>query len=298
MKLAVFNIDDRPELVIAEGGKYWPVRALARALGQAEPVPLRHPLDPLRDALEAGLESLYGLHAKIDKAPAELALTTGQFCPPIRQPSKILAAGRNYHRPGHQVEKSGNGPPVFAKFPNTLLGHDQPVVYPQETERLDYEAELAVIIGHRCRDLTPDNALSAVAGYTILNDLTMSDVQRREIATGLILFSKNADGTGPCGPWMVTADEVSDPDNLAVSLTVNGQTRQADSTQSMVFSVAELVAYCSRISLEPGDIIATGTPSGTAAHSANPEKMFLRPGDVVEAQVEKIGTLRTPIMSP
>lgn len=300
MKLALIDAGAGPELALVLPGdeRLLPVRDAAAALGLAAP-DLAHE-DPLRRLLELGPEGQAWIGAVAKGAPslATLCLPAGavRFLPPILRPGKILAAGRNYRRPGQPaVAPDQPGPPIFAKFPNTLVGHGGNIRYPAETQRLDYEVELAIVIGRACRGVTMDEAMDCVAGFTIVNDLTMNDVQRREMEGGLMLFAKNIDDLCPCGPWLVTPQALPDPDALRLGLTVNGETRQDGNTAEMIHSVRALVAYCSRMTLSAGDIIATGTPAGNAGGRPDPEAFFLRPGDQVEAWIEGIGTLRNAV---
>lgn len=313
MKLALIGRGGRPELALATGPdgaeRLLPLIAAQGLPGVELAAGFLSGDDPLRNLLEAGDEGQAFLAQVADAVagaatgdPRLAAMTLDaaavRFLPPVLRPGKILAAGRNYRRPGQPASAPDQpGPPIFAKFPTTLVGHGQPVRYPAETRNLDYEAELAIIIGRPCRGVRPAEAMRHVAGFTVFNDLTMSDVQRREMEGGLMLFGKNADDTGPCGPWMVTPEALGDPDALRIGLRVNGETRQDDSTASMIFGIRQLVAYCSRMTLMPGDIIATGTPAGIAAQRPEPEAFFLKPGDVVEAWVEGIGTLRNPVIA-
>jgi acylpyruvate hydrolase len=313
MKISTILIDGHPELALAlpfrDAFVLYPVRHAARSIGMDLPEAFAHPDDPLRAVLISGDRDI-GMLRRIEEHCAQalrdgslavdtlLAETGAHYLPPVTRPGKILAAGRNYHRRGAaKAETSEAGPPIFAKLPSTMVGHGQPVYYPRETRKLDYEVELAVVIGKRCRDLRPEEALDAVAGYTIFNDLTMSDIHKSEIQKGLMLFGKNADCSGPCGPWLVTRDEIPDPDDLRLSLAVDGKKRQDDSTASMVFDTRSLIAYCSRIELHPGDIILTGTPAGTAAQSEDADNLFLKPGDLVDCWVEKVGRLSNPIVA-
>lgn len=300
MKLAVIDLGQGPELALGLGARLLPTRRAAVALGLAD-LDLGSE-DPLRRLLALGETGRAWIDAVATGGDTLGAMTlpeaSARFLPPILRPGKILAAGRNYRRPGQPATPPEQpGPPIFAKFPNTLVGQRAPVRYPDETRRLDYEVELAVVIGRTCRGITAAEAMACIAGFTIVNDLTMSDVQKREIADGLMLFAKNADDLCPCGPWLVTAEELPDPDSLRLGLSVNGQIRQDGSTADMLHGVAALVAYCSRMTLMPGDIIATGTPGGNAAGRPEPEGFFLRPGDRVEAWIEGIGTLHNTVVA-
>jgi len=215
-------------------------------------------------------------------ARARRALGSVRLGPPVTEPSKIICVGRNY--PAHAAEQ-GKEPPVFpllfAKGPNALCGDGDAVPYPRDTGALDYEVELAFVMGARAR----------VGGYAVFVDLTARDLQRRE---GQWFRAKSFDGAAPMGPHLVTADEVPDPHALAISLEVNGETRQSGRTSEMIFTVDDLVAHITRtITLEPGDVVATGTPAGVGAHSDPPR--YLARGDRVTARVESLGTLSVAI---
>ncbi len=225
---------------------------------------------------------------------------------PVPRPGKIIATGRNYlnHvKEGQQIWAARGRkveiptfPTAFAKFPSSLRAHDDTLDIPRGIEAVDYEVELAVVIGKFAHNVGEAHALEHVAGYTVCNDVGARRIQMAEMEAqiGLVL-SKNLPTFAPLGPWLVTADEIPDPQQLTLSLTVNGQERQHASTADMIFSVAKLVSYWSQIGLEPGDIISTGTPSGVAIGRAEPDKFFLKDGDEVCAQIERIGTLRNRV---
>ncbi|MGZ8475945.1 MAG: fumarylacetoacetate hydrolase family protein [Candidatus Limnocylindria bacterium] len=209
---------------------------------------------------------------------------------PVSRPSKIVAVGRNYRE--HAAEEEAAlpvAPLLFAKLPSALVGHGAEVIWSAElTGQVDYEAELAVVIGRRARSVTADRALEHVLGYTCLNDVSARDLQ---VGDGQWTRAKSLDTFCPMGPWLVTADEIPDPGALQVRCRVNGHVRQDASTAQLVHGVAELVAYCSQsFTLEPGDVIATGTPGGVGAFRDPP--VFLADGDVVEVEIGGIGILR------
>lgn len=215
--------------------------------------------------------------------------------PPIARPGKIVCIGQNYRahilEMGRELPKY---PVLFAKFANTLVGHASPIVLPRVSSQVDYEAELMVVIGRRCKDVAPADALAHVAGYTIFNDVSVRDYQRR---TTQFLQGKTFDTAGPVGPWIVTADEVPDPHNLRIQLRLNGETMQDGNTSDFIFDVPTIVSYLSEImTLEPGDLIATGTPEGVGA--ARDPQVFLRAGDTVEIEIEGLGVLRNPVVAP
>lgn len=212
--------------------------------------------------------------------------------PPIPDPDKIICLGLNYRS---HVEETGLAtyqvPILFAKFRNALTGPTQPILLPGLSEEIDYEGELAVVIGKRCKNVSSAQALEYIAGYMALNDVSARDLQ---FQTGQWLSGKALDTFAPCGPALVI-NEIEDPQSLDISTRVNGQTLQQSNTRYMIFSIAETIAYISQLlSLEPGDIIATGTPDGVG-FKRNPP-IFLRHGDVVEVEVQGIGTLRNPVI--
>jgi 2-keto-4-pentenoate hydratase/2-oxohepta-3-ene-1,7-dioic acid hydratase in catechol pathway len=212
--------------------------------------------------------------------------------PPIPDPDKIICLGLNYR--SHAEEAGFTIPTVpilFAKYRNALNGPTGPIILPDVSEEIDYEAELAVVIGRQCRNITSAQALDYVAGYMALNDVSARDLQFR---TGQWLSGKTLDTFAPCGPALVI-NEIDDPQSLDISTRVNGQTLQQSNTSNMIFSVAETIAYSSQLmTLEPGDIISTGTPEGVG-FKRNPP-IFLHHGDIVEVEVQRIGTLRNPVV--
>ena len=200
-------------------------------------------------------------------------------------PTKILCVGRNY--PAHAAEHGSEVPPeplLFFKPPSAVIGPDQSIHLPPQSERVDYEAEMAVVIGRRCRNVRPEEAWAYIWGVTCANDVTARDLQRRD---GQWTRAKGFDTFCPVGPWVVTGLAEKDVADLAVVCRVNGELRQQGRTSEMAFSPAELIAYASAVmTLEPGDLFLTGTPAGVGP---------LHPGDVVEVEVEGIGVLRNPV---
>jgi 2-keto-4-pentenoate hydratase/2-oxohepta-3-ene-1,7-dioic acid hydratase in catechol pathway len=211
---------------------------------------------------------------------------------PIDRPQKIVCVGLNYR---DHAEEQGTelpaAPLLFAKWPNALIGSGEPIVIPPVTKQVDYEAELGVVVGERVRGASPDNALEAVAGYLCLNDVSARDLQ---FSDGQWVRGKSLDTFCPVGPVLVSADEVPDPQALAIRALVNGEALQDSSTSNMVFSVAQIIAHISQaITLEPGDLIATGTPAGVGAF--RDPQVWLRPGDEVTIEIEGVGALTNPV---
>jgi 2-keto-4-pentenoate hydratase/2-oxohepta-3-ene-1,7-dioic acid hydratase in catechol pathway len=186
---------------------------------------------------------------------------------------------------------------VFFQNVDAIIGPGQPIVYPEGlTKELDYELELAIVIGKSGKFFGPEEAEDYIAGYTVFNDITARDIQRREMQSGVFSFSKAIDTFCPIGPWIVTKDEVPHPHALAMELRVNGERRQTGNTKQMTISIPHLVAYHSAQGYTAGDIITTGTISGVAAVQPNPFDFYLRPGDRIEARIEGVGTLRNHVI--
>src|SRR5215471_14014493 len=187
---------------------------------------------------------------------------------------------------------------VFFQNVDAIIGTDEPVVYPKHlTNELDYELELAVIVSKPGKWFGPDEAADYIGGYVIFNDITARDIQRREMRSGVFSFCKAIDTFCPLGPYIVTADEIGDPHTLKMELRVNGQVRQSSNTSKMIVSIPELVAYHSPQGYSAGDLLTTGTVSGVAGFSEDAASLYLKPGDVVEAEIERIGVLRNPVVS-
>jgi len=187
---------------------------------------------------------------------------------------------------------------VFFQNVDAIVGPDEPVVYPEHlTEELDYELELAVIIGKDAKWFGEEEAMDYVAGYLIFNDITARDIQRREMRSGVFSFCKAIDTFCPLGPWIVTPDEIGDPHDLNMELRVNGEARQVSNMNHMSTSVPEVLAHYSPLGFSAGDVLSLGTVSGVAGFSEDPAAWYLKPGDVIEAEIEKIGVLRNPVIS-
>ncbi|MGW3646955.1 fumarylacetoacetate hydrolase family protein [Streptomyces sp. NPDC000878] len=187
---------------------------------------------------------------------------------------------------------------VFFQNVDAVIGPDEPIVYPANlTRELDYELELAVVIGKPGKFFSAEEAAEHIAGYLVFNDITARDIQRREMESGVFSFSKAIDTFCPIGPYIVTADEIDDPHDLDMELRVNGDVRQKSNTSRMSVSIPQLVAYHSPQIYSAGDIITTGTIAGVAASTSDPFANYLKPGDVVEAEIEGLGVLRNPVLS-
>jgi acylpyruvate hydrolase len=224
--------------------------------------------------------------------PLVYALDEVKVESPVTEPGKIICVGHNYRE--HILEMKREIPPfpvVFAKFANTVIGPQDDIPFYPISEQLDYEAEFAFVIGKRARNVSQAEALDYVAGYTIANDVTYRDIQRRTLQW---LQGKTVEGSAPMGPWLITSDELQNPSGLEVVLTVNGEERQRSNTANLVFSVQYLVEFLSNLmTLEPGDVILTGTPGGVGV--AREPQVFLKDGDVVKIEIDQIGALENRV---
>jgi acylpyruvate hydrolase len=247
-----------------------------------------HPLDGTLLSLIAA-----GLPAELEPpAGPGLAMETIELLPPIARPGKIICIGLNYRA---HAEEGGREPPetptIFAKFANALAAPEATVQLPRFSSKVDYEAEVAFVIGGRCKDAEVEAAMEHVAGYTLFNDLSARDMQFK---TPQWMPGKVFDGAGPCGPALVTPDEAGPHDAIEIQLRLNGELMQDSSTADLVHSIPELVAYLSMLmTLEPGDVIATGTPAGVG--SLRDPKVWLKPGDHVEVSSSQLGVLATTL---
>jgi 2-keto-4-pentenoate hydratase/2-oxohepta-3-ene-1,7-dioic acid hydratase in catechol pathway len=241
---------------------------------------------PKREALEQAAGELAQRESRSNARDA------ARLGPPIVDPEKIICLGLNYR--DHADETGFEPPPapmLFAKYRNSLTGHGHPIRVPAVTEAADYEGELAVVIGRRCARVPPGDALDYVAGAMAFNDVSARDLQFR---TSQWLAGKALDTFAPCGPELVLSDEMGEPQQLDITTRLNGETVQSANTSDMIFSVAETVAFLSELmTLEPGDIIATGTPSGVGYTRTPP--ISLHHGDIVEVEIQRIGTLRNSV---
>ncbi len=187
---------------------------------------------------------------------------------------------------------------VFFQNVDAIVGPDEPVVYPEHlTEELDYELELAVVIAKDGRWFSPEEAADHIGGYVIFNDITARDIQRREMRSGVFSFCKAIDTFCPLGPWIVTPDEIPDPHDLAMELRVNGEPRQTSHSGRMSVTIPEILSHYSALGYSAGDVVSTGTVSGVAGFSPDAANLYLKPGDVMEAEIERIGVLRNPVIS-
>jgi 2-keto-4-pentenoate hydratase/2-oxohepta-3-ene-1,7-dioic acid hydratase in catechol pathway len=216
-----------------------------------------------------------------------------KYAPAVTNPEKIICVGLNYvdHAKESKMDVP-TSPILFSKFNNTLAAHQDYVVIPQGTEQMDYEAELVVVIGKTAKNVSEEQALSYVYGYSVGNDISSRDLQFR---TGQWLLGKSPDGFAPVGPYIVTSDEI-DPNNLTVECRVNGEVRQKANTKDMIFNCATLISYISKyMTLQPGDLIFTGTPDGVILGYPKEEQVWLNSGDEMVVSIESIGDLKNTL---
>jgi len=305
MKLAQFKTrnSDKQRLGLLLGDVVCDVAELARAhqsTGASVAEWLLN-VDSTLEVIRGGAELVAQLGPLVKRDPAKQKSVVVAHPPdeidflPAVYPSKILAIGRNYA--DHALEGGGEPPKaplIFAKLTNALSAHNAPIVLPSVSETIDWEAELAVVIWRRAKAVSEADALDYVFGYTMINDVTARDLQRKD---GQWTRGKGLDTFAPLGPFITTRDEIPDVQNLKVEGLYNSKVTQSSNTNKMIFSIAYLVSYISQgITLEPGDIIASGTPEGVGFFRDPP--VLLKPGDVCEVRVERLGSLRNPVVAP
>lgn len=219
------------------------------------------------------------------------------------KPYKFFHTAGNFREHHEEAQKAGFSHPVlpwivFFQNVDAIIGHEEPVVYPRHlTQELDYELELAVVLKKAGKHFSPEQAQHYIGGYLIFNDITARDIQRREMQSGVFSFCKGIDTFCPLGPCIVTSDEIPDPHNLAMELRVNGEPRQRSHSSKMSVTIPEILSHYSPMGYSAGDVLSTGTVSGVAAFSGDPKSWYLKPGDVMECEIERIGILRNPVIS-
>jgi 2-keto-4-pentenoate hydratase/2-oxohepta-3-ene-1,7-dioic acid hydratase in catechol pathway len=286
MKLATFSFEGRRSVGVVRG------EHIVDIAGEGA----------LPDSMEALLAlgpSALDEGARLAERGPPVPIASVHLHAPVTSPRKFLAIAANYQSHIDEV-LAGNPdyvPPVhqrwFAKLPSSINGPYDPILMPPESSELDYEAELAIVIGRRCRRVPAERAAEVIAGYTICNDVSVRDWQRR---SPTIMLGKSFDSHGPLGPWLVTPDEVGNPHALTITCTVNGEVRQLGSTGEMINNCFEQIACLSTVcTLEPGDVIATGTPKGTGGSMKPPR--YLEPGDVVRCAIDRIGAIEATIVN-
>ena len=247
----------------------------------------------VRDGLQLLEEQLGGLKRSSSGIQGYLfAPSDATLLAPVSHPQKVIGIGLNYrdHIEETKIE-APKRPLLFAMYANAIIGPEQSIIIPPMSQQVDFEAELAVIIGRRARQISVESAVDYVAGYTIFNDVSARDLQ---FSDGQWLRAKSFDTFAPMGPYLVTPSALKDGDGLAIELRLNAATMQKSNTRHLIFNVPDLVSYISKVmTLEAGDVIATGTPAGVG-FTRNPQ-VFMKPGDVVEIEIEGIGILRNPV---
>ncbi len=238
-----------------------------------------------------GVERLRGLLA--EKALKTIPADGVRLGPPVATPRQIICLGKNYRDHAEEFDSQVPDQPIyFSKSPGSLCGPADPIRLRPGWNRVDAEVELALVIGRRARDVREEDALAHVAGYAVFNDVSNRDLQKERLQW---FFAKSADTFGPMGPWLVTADEIPDPQALGIRQRIHGSVLQESHTSKMIFCIASVLADLSRVlTLEPGDVISTGTPGGIG--SARQPPVLLRGGDVVECEIDGIGALRNPVV--
>jgi 2-keto-4-pentenoate hydratase/2-oxohepta-3-ene-1,7-dioic acid hydratase in catechol pathway len=278
MRLASFERKSRPGFGIVAGDGV--VDLAARFAGKA---------NSLREALASfGLREL----ERLASSAPDFGVDEVAFAPVIPDAAKLICVGVNYMP---HIKEMGRERPerpvVFVRFGDSIVGHGQPLLVPRESEQFDYEGELAVVIGKRARRVSRERALDYVAGYSCFNDGSLRDYQRH---SPQFTPGKNFHASGSFGPWLVTTDEIGDPRKLTLTTRLNGAVMQHESVGELCFDVPQLIEYCSAwAQLEPGDVIATGTPGGVGAGRKPP--VWMKPGDTVEVEISGIGTLRNSV---
>ncbi len=294
MKLLQFQGGDGLRLGVKTDAGVIDVAAAGQALGLDTPGSLIEVIEvgqPAIDALQGVIDAAVGAESGASWTLDEMGL---QYGPAVADPGKIVCVGLNYRR--HAAETNmpvPETPVLFSKFGNSIAAYGDSVSLPPVAIEYDYEVELGIVIGKPARNVSQEDALDYVLGYVTANDISVRDLQTR---TSQWLLGKTLDNFLPVGPYLVTADEVGDPQLLGIKTWVNGDIRQNSNTGDMIFTVVEIISYISRyFTLEPGDLIVTGTPEGVAM--GREDKPWLKPGDEVVVEVEKLGSLKNVMIA-
>lgn len=280
MKLASFRINGRSSYGVIEEDGIIDVAPISAMVGTT-----------LKQAIAS--QSLPAIAHWAESVTDRLSIETVEMLPVIPDPGKILCVGINYHA---HVAETGRSlptyPMIFTRFADSQCGHRDALVRPPESDQLDFEGELAVIIGQYTHRVPAARALEHISGYSCYNDGSIRDWQRHTIQ---FTPGKNFPSTGAFGPWLVTADEIGDPSTLSLTTRLNGTVMQSAETSDLIFSIERLVEYCSSFTaLQPGDVIITGTPGGVGAFREPP--VWLKPGDTIDVEISRIGTLSNTIV--
>ena len=290
MKLVTYQSDGQPRLGVIEGDQVIDIKSAYGAMVNDDAASFPDDMIALLNEGDSGLEKVSSIieFTKSQSGNYTQALDQVTLLPPVVRPGKVVALGRNYA--AHAAE-GGSKPPdypmLFHKTSSSLLGAGGTIILPPNSTQVDYEAELAVIIGRPCKQVSPEEALDYVAGYTNGNDVSARDLQRR---TSQFTGGKMLDTFGPLGPALVTRDEIPDPGNLRIRSMLNGNVMQDGNTSMMIFDVPFTISYISHIAtLEVGDVIFTGTPDGVGFARTPP--VWLQDGDIISVEIEGLGTL-------
>jgi 2-keto-4-pentenoate hydratase/2-oxohepta-3-ene-1,7-dioic acid hydratase in catechol pathway len=298
LKLAHYIKNGEVKVGIVKNGFLFDVREASERL----PLPIRKDLLTIDQLLSAGaISSLQQVEEKVTGAPSGVPVESVKLLSPVQNPEKIMLIAINYH--SHSREQNvepPTAPYVFTRFRNALIGPGDPILLPKVSKKVDWEVELAVIIGKAGKYIAREDSMNHVAGYAISNDVSFRDFQYStklpdgKTTLGLNwMKGKGLDSSFPLGPWLVTKDEIPNPHALEISLSVNGKQKQRFKTSDMIFKIESLIEYISAgITLQPGDVISTGTPEGVGAATSGP---FLKDGDIVEGSIDRIGTLSNPV---
>ncbi len=290
MKLLTFEKNGALSLGVKTG------QGVLDVVGALEKHPAKEVPQTVHEVIEGGQQAVNALQsftdAMLNGAAAEFLLEESSLTlgPCVAHPNKIICVGLNYRK---HAEETGSPIPqypiLFNKFNNTLTGNGADIALPKVSQKVDYEAELVIVIGKNAKYVDKEQALDHVFGYCNVNDLSARDLQLR---TQQWLLGKSCDGFSPLGPYLVTADEIGDPNQLEIRSIVNGEVRQQSNTSDMIFHCDEIVSYISQhMTLVPGDIILTGTPEGVVMGYPPEKQVYLKDGDVVTIEIEKLGTL-------
>ncbi|MDF2714150.1 MAG: hypothetical protein K0R28_1075 [Paenibacillus sp.] len=294
MKLVTIQTNNENHLGVKTDRGILDVTAAARS-GKGSSLPLT-----VHELIEGGAAARQAVESLVREAEADstawLDADSVVYGPCVTRPEKLICVGLNYRKHAEETNaKIPEYPILFNKFNNTLNGHGHDVELPVTSKEVDYEAELAIVIGRRTKHVSEEQALDSVFGYCTANDLSARDLQLR---TNQWMLGKVCDGFSPLGPELVTADEIPDPNNLQISCHVNGEQRQNSNTSDMIFNCKEIISYLSRhLTLEPGDVILTGTPEGVVLGYPPEKRVYLQPGDVVTVSIEKLGSITNKMVA-
>ncbi|TNJ68293.1 fumarylacetoacetate hydrolase family protein [Paenibacillus hemerocallicola] len=294
MKFVTIQTNNENHLGVKTDRGILNVTAAARS-GKGSSLPVT-----VHELIEGGAAARQAIESLVREAESDSAAWLNAdsvvYGPCVTRPEKLICVGLNYRKHAEETNaKIPEYPILFNKFNNTLTGHGHDVELPITSKEVDYEAELAIVIGRPTKHVSEEEALDYVFGYCVVNDLSARDLQLR---TNQWMLGKVCDGFSPLGPELVTADEISDPNNLRISCHVNGEQRQNSNTSDMIFNCKQIISYLSRhLTLKPGDVILTGTPEGVVLGYPPEKRVYLQPGDVVTVSIEKLGSITNKMVA-